>query len=85
MGQLKANNKNVVHDSDGNIVVINTCGFIENAKQNVFDMVWRVDLFGAQSRFNIPLSTPEWPREGEPDTSHVCAPPAIQTARSSTQ
>ena len=39
MGQLKANNKNVVHDSDGNIVVINTCGFIENAKQQSIDTI----------------------------------------------
>ncbi|MCM4154518.1 30S ribosomal protein S12 methylthiotransferase RimO [Gramella sp. AN32] len=33
MGQLKANNKDVVHEEDGNIVVINTCGFIDNAKE----------------------------------------------------
>ena len=33
MGQLKANNKEVVHEEDGNIVVINTCGFIANAKE----------------------------------------------------
>lgn len=33
MGQLKANNKEVVHEEDGNIVVINTCGFINNAKE----------------------------------------------------
>ena len=33
MGQLKANNKEVVHEEDGNIVVINTCGFIDNAKE----------------------------------------------------
>ena len=33
MGQLKANNKNVVHQERGNIVVINTCGFIDNAKE----------------------------------------------------
>ena len=33
MGQLKANNKEVVHQEDGNIVVINTCGFIDNAKE----------------------------------------------------
>ncbi|VAV84362.1 Ribosomal protein S12p Asp88 (E. coli) methylthiotransferase, partial [hydrothermal vent metagenome] len=33
MGQLKANNKDVVHEEDGNIVVINTCGFINNAKE----------------------------------------------------
>ena len=39
MGQLKANNKNVVHDSEGNIVVINTCGFIENAKQQSIDTI----------------------------------------------
>ena len=39
MGQLKANKKNVVHDSEGNIVVINTCGFIENAKQQSIDTI----------------------------------------------
>lgn len=34
MGQLKANKKNVAHEEDdGNIVVINTCGFIDNAKE----------------------------------------------------
>ncbi|WP_405383336.1 30S ribosomal protein S12 methylthiotransferase RimO [Maribacter sp. LLG6340-A2] len=33
MGQLKANNKKVVHEEEGNIVVINTCGFIANAKE----------------------------------------------------
>ena len=33
MGQLKANNKEVVHEEEGNIVVINTCGFIANAKE----------------------------------------------------
>ena len=33
MGQLKANNKEVVHEGEGNIVVINTCGFINNAKE----------------------------------------------------
>ncbi len=33
MGQLKANEKDVVHEGDGNIVVINTCGFIANAKE----------------------------------------------------
>ena len=33
MGQLKANNKEVVHEEEGNIVVINTCGFINNAKE----------------------------------------------------
>ena len=33
MGQLKANNKEVVHEGEGNIAVINTCGFIDNAKE----------------------------------------------------
>lgn len=33
MGQLKANNKEVVHEQEGNVVVINTCGFIANAKE----------------------------------------------------
>ena len=33
MGQLKANDKNVVHEKEGNIVVVNTCGFINNAKE----------------------------------------------------
>jgi len=33
MGQLKANGKEVVHEEEGNIVVINTCGFIANAKE----------------------------------------------------
>ncbi len=33
MGQLKASNKKVVHEKEGNIVVINTCGFIDNAKE----------------------------------------------------
>ena len=33
MGQLRASNKEVVHESSGNIVVINTCGFIANAKE----------------------------------------------------
>lgn len=33
MGQLKANDKKVVHEEEGNIVVVNTCGFIDNAKE----------------------------------------------------
>ena len=33
MGQLRANNKEVVHEQEGNVVVINTCGFIANAKE----------------------------------------------------
>lgn len=33
MGQLRANNKEVVHEQEGEVVVINTCGFIDNAKE----------------------------------------------------
>lgn len=33
MGQLKASGKDVVHEEEGNVVVINTCGFIANAKE----------------------------------------------------
>ncbi len=33
MSQLKANGKEVVHEKRGEIVVINTCGFIDNAKE----------------------------------------------------
>jgi ribosomal protein S12 methylthiotransferase len=45
MGQLRANNKEVVHETAGNIVVINTCGFIANAKEEsvntILDFVHR--------------------------------------------
>ena len=33
MRQLQANDKQVVHEKEGNIVVVNTCGFIDNAKE----------------------------------------------------
>jgi len=42
MGQLKANNFEVEHDSnsmESQIVIINTCGFIENAKQESIDTI----------------------------------------------
>jgi ribosomal protein S12 methylthiotransferase len=42
MGQLKANNYKVEHDSensDASIVIINTCGFIENAKQESINTI----------------------------------------------
>ena len=35
MGQLRASGKDVVHEEEGNIVVINTCGFIDNAKGRI--------------------------------------------------
>ena len=39
MGQLKAGGKNVVHEKEGNIVVINTCGFINNAKEESINTI----------------------------------------------
>lgn len=43
MGQLRGNNLNVSHESDkmgkDDIVVINTCGFIDNAKQESIDTI----------------------------------------------
>lgn len=42
LGQLKANQFDTVHESesdDYNIVVINTCGFIDNAKQESIDTI----------------------------------------------
>jgi len=44
MGQLKSNNFTVEHESkddDHNIVIINTCGFVENAKQESIDTILR--------------------------------------------
>ncbi len=44
MGQLKANKFDVEHESkhdDHNIVIINTCGFVENAKQESIDTILR--------------------------------------------
>jgi ribosomal protein S12 methylthiotransferase len=42
MGQLRANDFEVVHESsrnDASIVIINTCGFIDNAKQESIDTI----------------------------------------------
>jgi ribosomal protein S12 methylthiotransferase len=44
MGQLKANKMDAEHEAandDANIVVINTCGFIDNAKQESIDTILR--------------------------------------------
>lgn len=43
MGQLRANGKEVTHEAtendEGNIIVINTCGFIDNAKQQSINTI----------------------------------------------
>jgi ribosomal protein S12 methylthiotransferase len=44
MGQLKANNFEVEHKdsiTDSNILIVNTCGFIDNAKQQSIDTILR--------------------------------------------
>ena len=43
MGQLRAANVEVVHDSDepADIVVVNTCGFINDAKEESIDTILR--------------------------------------------
>jgi ribosomal protein S12 methylthiotransferase len=39
MGQLKANGKEVAHETEGDVVVINTCGFIDNAKEESINTI----------------------------------------------
>ena len=42
MGQLKANDMQVEHESemdDSNIIVVNTCGFIDNAKEESINII----------------------------------------------
>ncbi len=42
MGQLKANDLDVIHEGkpgENDIVIINTCGFIDNAKQESIDTI----------------------------------------------
>ena len=52
MAQLKANNFEVEHESledDAEIVIINTCGFIDNAKQESIDTIDEIES-------NVPAS-----------------------------
>ena len=51
MGQLKANGKDVVHEDRGDIVVINTCGFIDNAKEESINTI--LDYVEAKSRGEV--------------------------------
>ena len=51
MGQLKANGKEVVHEKKGDIVVINTCGFIDNAKEESVNTI--LDAVEAKERGEI--------------------------------
>jgi ribosomal protein S12 methylthiotransferase len=51
MGQLKANGKNVVHEEKGDSVVINTCGFIDNAKEESINTI--LDFVEAKNRGEV--------------------------------
>lgn len=51
MGQLKANGKEVVHEGRGDIVVINTCGFIDNAKEESVNTI--LDFVDAKNRGEV--------------------------------
>lgn len=51
MGQLKANNQEVVHEGRGDIVVINTCGFIDNAKEESINTI--LDFVEAKNRGEV--------------------------------
>ena len=51
MGQLQANGKEVVHEEKGDIVVINTCGFIDNAKEESINTI--LDYVEAKNRGDV--------------------------------
>lgn len=51
MGQLQANGKDVVHEDRGDIVVINTCGFIDNAKEESINTIF--DYVEAKNRGEV--------------------------------
>lgn len=51
MGQLQANGKEVVHEDRGDIVVINTCGFIDNAKEESINTI--LDFVEAKKRGEV--------------------------------
>ena len=51
MSQLKANGKDVVHEDRGDIVVINTCGFIDNAKEESVNTI--LDFVEAKNRGEV--------------------------------
>lgn len=51
MGQLKSNGKEVVHEERGDVVVINTCGFIDNAKEESINTI--LDFVEAKNRGEV--------------------------------
>ena len=61
MGQLKGNRIDVVHESNNiqanDIVVINTCGFIDNAKQESIDTILQFSELKDQGKVNKVIVT----------------------------
>lgn len=61
MGQLKGNRIDVVHESndiqENDIVVINTCGFIDNAKQESIDTILQFSELKDQGKINKVIVT----------------------------
>jgi len=61
MGQLKGNLIDVVHESsniqENDIVVINTCGFIDNAKQESIDTILQFSELKDQGKINKVIVT----------------------------
>lgn len=61
MGQLKGNNMDVVHEAGdtykNDIVVINTCGFIDNAKQESIDTILQYSALKEEGKLNKVIVT----------------------------
>jgi len=61
MGQLKGNQMDVVHEAsniqENDIVVINTCGFIDNAKQESIDAILQYSELKDQGKINKVIVT----------------------------
>ena len=61
MGQLKGNQMEVVHEASNiqanDIVVINTCGFIDNAKQESIDTILQYSALKEEGRVNKVIVT----------------------------
>ncbi|WP_240904833.1 30S ribosomal protein S12 methylthiotransferase RimO [Sphingobacterium sp. SGR-19] len=61
MGQLKGNQMEVVHEAsniqESDIVVINTCGFIDNAKQESIDTILQYSALKEEGKINKVIVT----------------------------
>lgn len=61
MGQLRGNRMEVVHESENigkdDIVVINTCGFIDNAKQESIDTILQYSALKEKGKLNKVIVT----------------------------